>query len=91
MESNVALQSDQHERTAASLLQLIESFEKKAKPQQLILARYYTITHKPALKITNNQYRWILSWKGCCTGQSDIEISLLMECEPLLLSITLEA
>lgn len=79
MESNVALHSEQHDRIAASLLQMVEGFEKKAKPQQLILARYFTIRDKPALKISNNQYRWDFELEGGAYGQTDFETSLMME------------
>jgi superfamily II DNA or RNA helicase len=79
MEPEATLESKQIEGLSPTLLNAIHLFEKRVKPQQLILARYYTIPERPRLTISGRVWRWEFELQGGAYGYSDHETAVVME------------
>ncbi len=82
MELDATLDSKYLEGLAPTLLTAIHLFEKRVKPQQLILARYFTIPERPRLMISGRVWRWEFELQGGAYGYSDHETSVVMEFDP---------
>ncbi len=62
-----------------TILSAVQSLEQRAKPQQLILARYYKIPERPRLLIHGRVWRWEFELLGAEFGYADYETALSME------------
>ncbi|MDZ4850303.1 MAG: SNF2-related protein [Pirellulaceae bacterium] len=82
MELDATLDSKYIEGLSPTLLNAIHLFEKRVKPQQLILARYFTIPERPRLLINGRVWRWEFELQGGAYGYSNHETSVLMEFDP---------
>ncbi len=79
MEPEATLESKYIEGLAPTLLNAIHLFEKRVKPQQLILARYFTIPERPRLMVSGRVWRWEFELQGGAYGYSDHETAVVME------------
>ncbi len=79
MEFAVTLETNHLVGFGPALLQAVQVLEKRAKPQQLILARYYNIPERPRLLIHGRVWRWEFELRGVDFGYADYEPILSME------------
>jgi hypothetical protein len=62
-----------------TVLAAVQSLERRAKPQQLILARYYAIPERPRLLVSGRTWRWEFELRGTEFGYADYETALAMD------------
>jgi hypothetical protein len=61
------------------ILDALQNLERRAKPQQLILARYFSIPERPRLLIQGRVWRWEFELQGTEFGYGNFEPVVTME------------
>ncbi len=82
MELHVALESTHEDDRVGAVMSVLDAFEKRVKPQQLILARYFKIEDQPRLTLNKQQMRWEFELHGGAFGYTDHETTLIIDLEP---------
>lgn len=72
------------------ILQAIAQLEKKIRPQQLLMARYYTTQDQPRLKKGENSLQWDFELQGVSPVRGHFNTSILVEFDPLKLGTLLD-
>jgi superfamily II DNA or RNA helicase len=64
------------------ILQAIAQLEKKIRPQQLLMARYYTTQDQPRLKRGESNLQWDFELQGVAPVRGQFNTSILFELDP---------